>query len=444
MRKTALLLCLAIGASPLVAEPLALSVDDAVALALGASPEAYEEKLVADAARRALDNRWNLFLPALSAGATAKIGDRLLTDTALGSQAAGLDGALTLGAKLSLANGLPFDLADRRTALRRAELDAEDARARVERDARKAYYLLVSLEQDLANKARAAELAGERVRLAELRFERGLGSELDALRARLSERDAEAAYDAAVADYEKRKTAFRRTLGLEEGAALRLSSPLEQPAASPGIGDGDADAYRRGDDAYRRGDDAAIDARADVRKAALAVEAAANASARYASVNRLPLLTLEASWNLSQALADPARDAYSVGAGLVFSPDAWIPGSRKDLELRALRETEERLRAAYAQARHDARDEVADLLVDVASARGAVALAESRAVLAERILAGVQEAYDRGTATTLELDDARLYLDSARQTLISSRYRYLALTIDLGYALGVDEQDRER
>ena len=437
MRKTALLLCLAIGASPLVAEPLALSVDDAVALALGASPEAYEEKLAADAAKRALDNRWNLFLPALSAGATAKIGDRLLTETALGSQAAGLDGALTLGAKLSLANGLPFDLADRRTALRRAELDAEDARARVERDARKAYYLLVSLEQDLANKARAAELAGERVRLAELRFERGLGSELDALRARLSERDAEAAYDAAVADYEKRKTAFRRMLGLEEGAALRLSSPLEQPAASPGIGDGDADAYRRGDDA-------AIDARADVRKAALAVEAAANASARYASVNRLPLLTLEASWNLSQALADPARDAYSVGAGLVFSPDAWIPGSRKDLELRALRETEERLRAAYAQARRDARDEVVDLLVDVASARSAVALAESRAGLAERILAGVQEAYDRGTATALELDDARLYLDSARQTLISSRYRYLALTIDLGYALGVNRQDRER
>jgi len=431
MRNTAVLLCLAIGASPLVAEPLALSVDDAVALALGASPEAYEEKLAADAARRALDNRWNLFLPALSAGATAKIGDRLLTDTPLGSQAAGLDGALTLGTKLSLANGLPFDLADRRTAWRLAELDAADARARVERDARKAYYLLVSLEQDLANKARATELAGERSALAELRFERGLGSELDALRARLSERDAEAAYDGAVADYEKRKTAFRRMLGLEEGAALLLSTPLEQPAASPGISEGDG-AVTDG------GDDETIDARADVRKAALAAEAAANASARYAAVNRLPMLTLEASWNLSLALADPARDAYSVGAGLVFSPDAWIPGSRKDLELRALRETEERLRAAYAQARRDARDEVADLRIDVASALGAVALAESRAVLAERILAGVQDAYERGSATALELDDARLDLDSARQTLIGSRYRYLALTIDLGYALGVD------
>ncbi|PKL24019.1 MAG: hypothetical protein CVV47_12205 [Spirochaetae bacterium HGW-Spirochaetae-3] len=429
MRKSALLLCMALGAARLHADPMALSVGDAVDLALGASLEAYGLELAALEARRSLDNRWNLFLPALSAGASAKLGDRLLTDTPLGSSTDGLDTTLTLGTRLSLANGLPFDLEERRAAATAAELAAADARARVARDAQKAYFLLASLEQDLANKARATGLAEERSGLAALRFDRGLGSELDSLRAQLSERNARAAYEKALADYEKRKAAFRRRLGLEAGVQLTLSTPLTAPALS--------------DDAEGAGD-APIEGRYDVRKAGLAMKAAATATARYVAVYRLPLVTLDASWNFS--LTDPAsaRDAYSVGAGLAFNADAWIPNSRRDLELRVLRETETRLAMTYAQAKRDARDEIAALRIDIGSARSAIALAEGQESLAVRILARAREAYERGSATVLELEDARLAADSATQSLIASRYQYLSLIIDLGYALGVDWRELVR
>ena len=58
-----LALALALGGVPANADPGALSLRDAVNLAVASSPELYAQKLAADAARRDLDNAWNLFLP---------------------------------------------------------------------------------------------------------------------------------------------------------------------------------------------------------------------------------------------------------------------------------------------------------------------------------------------------------------------------------------------
>jgi outer membrane protein TolC len=140
------------------------------------------------------------------------------------------------------------------------------------------------------------------------------------------------------------------------------------------------------------------------------------------------------------SLADfiTARDAFSVSAALSFNADAWIPNSRKDLELTALRETEERLARAYEQARRNARLEVEGLLLDLEQSRAALGVATDQVALSERIYARTREAYERGSATALELEDAQYSVDTARQALVSGRYQYLALLIDLGYALGVD------
>jgi len=414
-----LFLLLALGLAPLAAEPVELSIESAVELASRASVELYGQKLAVGSAQRDLDNSWNLFLPGISTAFSGRIGDELFT---INSPTTSLFGSsLNLGTRLTVSTGVLYDLENRRTAYRSALLGEQDLEARLTRDVEKAYFQLVSLQLDLDNKARAIALAEERSRLADFRFARGLGSELDALRAQMSELNTRSAHKRAVADYDKRQATFRRLLGLGSGDQLRLTTALEVPAGSPA-----------GTVTER------IDTRVDLAKASLARELAATATARYINLNRLPLVTLDAGWNFSLTDFETARDNFFISAGLSFNADAWIPGSRKDMELQALREAEDRLALSHEQSRRIALDEVEALSLDLEFARNSLELARGQISLAERITDRTREAWDRGSATALELEDAQYTVDAARQALIASQYQYLSLLIDLGYALNTD------
>jgi len=407
--------------SPLAAEPVELSVEAAVEMASRASLDMYGQKLAVSSARRELDNSWNLFLPGISSALSAKTSEKLFAPTISSSTSSGFGSTLSLGTRLTVTTGVLYDLETRRTAYQSALLGERELQARLSRDVQKAYFQLVSLQLDLDNKARAIVLAEERRRLADLRFARGLGSELDALRAQMLEHNARSAHKKAVADYDKRLSAFRRQLGLAADEQLKLTTALEVPAAPP------ADSIAT-----------LIDTRIDLAKASLARELAATATARYINLNRLPLVTLDTGWNFSLADFETARDSFFISAGLSFNADAWIPGSRKDLELRVLRENEDRLALAYEQARRSALDEIEALRLDIDAARNSLELAGGQVSLAERIAARTKEAWERGTATALELEDAQYSVDAARQALIASQYQYLSLIIDLGYALNTD------
>lgn len=420
MRKSApCFLILALRLSSLAAEPVTLSVESAVVLASQASVELYGQQLAVGSARRDLDNSWNLFLPGISSGLSGRIGDELFTAN---SQTTNLFGStLSLGTRLTVTTGVLHDLQNRRTAYRSALLGEQELKARISRDVQKAYFQLVSLQLDLDNKAKAIVLAEERRRLADIRFARGLGSELDALRAQMSELNARSAHKRAVADYDKRQATFRRLLGIAAGDQLNLTTALAVPPGSTI----DIAASR-------------IDARIDLAKASLAREIAAAATARYFNLNRLPLVTLDAGWNFSLTDFGTARDNFFVSAGLAFNADAWIPGSRKDVELQILREAEDRLALSYDQARRGALDEVEALRLDIEFARDGLELAGGQISLAERIAARAREAWERGSATALELEAAQYDVDAARQSLIASQYQYLSLLVDLGYALNTD------
>lgn len=414
-----LVLLLALSRFAIAAEPVVVSVEAAIEMASRASVELYGQQLAVASAQRDLDNGWNIFLPGVSAGLSGRIGDELFTPN---SPATNLFGStLSLGTRLTVTTSVLHDLQNRRTAYRSALLGEQELKARISRDVQKAYFQLASLRLDLDNKAKAIALAEERRRLADLRFTRGLGSELDALRAQMSELNARSAHKRAVADYDKRQAAFRRLLGIAAGDQLDLSTALDVPAGFTAIGI-----------------EAMIDARIDLAKASLARDVAAAATARYFNLNRLPLVTLDAGWNFSLTDFETMRDNFFISAGLTFNADAWIPGSRKDVELQILREAEGKLALSYDQARRSALDEVEALRLDIEFARGGLELAGGQISLAERIAARAREAWERGSATALELEAALYDVDAARQALIASQYQYLSLLIDLGYALNAD------
>lgn len=243
MKKTApFFLLLALGLTPLMADPVKLSIGDAVELARKASLELYGQSLTTGAARRELDNTWNLFLPGISPGLSGKWSDELFSAPLASTKPLG--STVSLGTRLTITTSVLYDIEKRRT---------------------------------------------------------------DYQSALLAERDA--------------------------------------------------------------------DARVDLEKSRLAMTVAASATKRYVATNRLPLVTLDAGWNFSLTDLKSARDAFSLSAGLSFNADAWMPNSRKDLELRSLRETEARLAVKYEQDRRTVRDEIEALFMDIGFARNSLDVA---------------------------------------------------------------------
>jgi outer membrane protein TolC len=406
------------------AAPLELSVDQAVELALGSSLDIFGQGQAVASALRNLENRWNLFLPGISAGATARWSDDLFLETSVRPGATAADPfstSVSLGTSLSITTGVFFDLEDRRTGYHSAVLTEREARSKLVRDTEKAYFMLVSLELDLENKERAIALAGDRLRLASYRFETGLGSELELLRARLSEQTTRSTHEKAVADYRKRQAAFKRQLGLDASVPIRLTTSLEFPASSLEL---DLEGL--------------IDGRADLGKARLGLATTALAIERFKAAYRLPVLKFDASYNFSVADFETASDRVVLAASLSFNADSWIPNSRRNLELRSLRESQERLGLKYEQDRRNALDTVNALLLDLELAGKGLLLSDAQVQLAERIYEGTQAAYERGMAIASQLESDGAAVANARQSLIASRYQYLALLIDLGYELDTD------
>lgn len=425
LRSTLLLgLVLALVPVSVGAEPRMVSVEEAIDLALQSSLDIFGQGQSVAAALRNLENRWNLFLPSISAGLSFRRSDKLVTEfplVAATSSDSLFSSTFNLGTRVSLATGVLFDLEKRRTDYRAALLSERESVAKVSKEVTKAYYALVSLGQDLENKERAIVLAEERLRLASFRFDRGLGPELDVLRAQLSVQTAKSVYERTRAENEKRFSAFKRLLGLEGDTKLSLTSAIHIGGLKPQL------------DSTRL-----IEGRSDLERGRSAITTAETEVKRFLATIRMPLVSLEADWAFRKADSNPSRDSYTIGASLTFNADAWIPNSRRDLELRSLRENQERLALKYEQDRRNAIELVNGLMLEISQAATNVSLAESQVLLSERVYAGTRTAYERGMATALQLETDSAAVDTARQALISSRYQYLALLIDLGYELGTD------
>lgn len=405
------------------AAPIELSAEDAVSLALSQGGDLYTQAFSVAAARRDAENAWNLFLPSFTLGAQARLSDELFFLVPPRPGDAGpLSATVSAGLQLSLGSAAPFELRKRNDDLRAALLREEEAKARLAAAVEKAYWSIAAMAADVVNKERALVLAEERYRAASRRWELGLGSELDRLRAELSVESAVAAAAQARADQAKRLAAFRRQLGLPADAELKLTGSLDMRPAH-----------------VLMPDSIRLERRHDVSRLLLSIEAAELQRLRSLATVKAPALELSASWNYSMAVWDPGtqRDSYALSASLRFNADAWIPGSGRDLSYRRVLDDRAKLDLDLRAALRQAEDELAALRADLDLAMNAAANAERQLSLAERIRSRTRELYERGGATLLELADAEQGVQAALQTVLSRRYQLVSLFIDLGLALNL-------
>lgn len=423
MKPTVALLVLVLYCLPLQAEPLGLSLDEAMELAVANSQVIHDQENVVAKALRNMDNSWNLYLPGVTADLIASYKDSIFYPSQTSRSVSPLSTSLKMDIKLSLDTKSLFERKKRGDDYATALLLAQEVQRKFVMGAEKDYFSLVASSLDVNNSLRTLDLDEELYRQTKVRFERGLEPELSLLNADLKLQGTRTAVMSSQAAYDKKAMAFRRLIGLEPQIMFTLTTPLAFT---------ELDA-KNIEDLLR-----AIEARLDLEIKRMAIEASTVAINRYHAITRLPLLSLGSS--LSYGLSDFSvpSDGFSISAGVSFGVDAWIPGSQKDLAYRLLLEEREQQVVEYDRMLEAAKEKVEDLTIDLSLKINDLRLTEAKLALAERIHAQTRTAYDRGTVTLYTLDDAQNKVEVQRQALVSTKLAYLQLVIDIGYALGVD------
>lgn len=419
------------------ADTLRLTIDDAVRIALGRSPDMRiaEAQLrvaggqVVEAGSAALPQiegsvTYTRTFDSVFRGAAEGAGDlaELFRNSPFGSVHQ-WDASVT-GSQLIWSGGRVGAALSAARAYRRAAIAGrEQASQDVARDVRRAYLEAAYASRVVAIAEASLARAHDQLRDVTLLHREGARAEYDLIRAEVDARNEEPAVVVSRNARDLALIELRRLTGLPSGLPIALESPLAF------AGDLIPVPVEIAPDAGRRAVLAQADAQVEVRRQALRVERA----------GRWPQIRAEGSMSHQAFPADgsPARDQFrrNLTGTIRLEMPLFLGGrtfgavQRATAELRQAEAERDRIRDLADVEVESARKEVARTLAVLAARRGTVHLA-SRAFR----LAGAR--YSNGLATQLELTDARVSLQSAEVNEVQAVKEYRAALVDLERALG--------
>ena len=337
----------------------------------------------------------------------------------------------------------PFDVYDARMRLSQSLLDLSainEAKAGAHLlDAQKASYAdtrslvvaavtnlyLVSVaDQSRVEAAEAAERTADTTyKLAADQNAAGVVPKLDELRADVELRGARQRTIVSRNDLAKSKLALARAIGMPLGQAISLADSVPFSPA-PSI---DVDALAK--TAYEKRDDA---------KAAEARVAAAEATARAASFERLPSVTFDADYGAIGNTTQSMLGTFTVAAN-VHVP-IFNAGKTKARTLETSAELTSR-RAEAADLRARIYYDVQTASLDLTAASDQVTVARDAVSVAGQALEQSQDRFKSGVANNLEVVQAQQALTSSRENYIAALYSHNVAKVALARALGAGEHE---
>lgn len=408
--------------SALAAESAALTVDEAVRLALAGNPDLVRARLAARADIARGNSRWNVFLPDFSLSASAQTAHPFLsTPESAGEWSGSVGGAvsLTLHADVG-ATMRQADLAARDAALSLEAIEA-DIVARV----RKSFYSLLTARESLRISRLNRDLAARQAAEVRRHYENGLASELELLQAQYSEAALGPVVMKEEAAYRDAVRAFNVLLGLP----LEADRPLDGALV-----------YRTVRDIRSEERAASIERRCDVRRASLSVEIARSKSVGGKLRALGPSLMLSERLSVSGATAGGGvSDGATFGASVSLPLNGYVPRSAERIDLSELADAAKSAEIAAAQARVSAALEIESLLEAIARVDATIGTVRLNARVAARAYELAEQGYSAGLASPRDLEEARQRKLEAEQAVLSALNDHKAATIDLAMALATDE-----
>lgn len=433
MKKTVALILIAFMGA-LSAYGLPISIEEAIEKALASNLELKKTALSRQTAYREMDNSWNLFLPSFSSGISLSRRDSFLLS---GSSNGGFgssdpwDLSVSLSVQLPLNLSIAQDLNQRIGDYDSALLNEKEYRAQITRNVQKNYYGLQTHLKNVEIKQNNLDLAQTRFKSVRQKFELGISSDLDLLKAEISVEQARLPYQRAVADYEKNLLRFKRIIGVELDNKIELVTSIEIKEIR-NIPDQWIEKY--------------LDSRFDIRRLNLNLQSSENQLTRNYNTSFIPGLSLSSSWGLgiSQAFTSESwdvnelTDSLRLGLSLSIPLNAAIPGSKNNLALKSKEDALKKIMIDLEMTKMNAEDEIRAYARDLNIIMSNMLLSEKLLTLSRANYNALQKSFNSGESTLLQVEDAQNSFLSAQLSLLNIQFEYLSTLIDLGYALNTD------
>lgn len=342
---------------------------------------------------------------------------------------------------LSLSGSLPISLAmfDGIEALRAdyaaSLISYEEAAKRLERDLKKNFYALILQEAQIQILSESRDTMEARYLQTLADFENGFVPEIAVLNAQVAYENMGPNISEAQRAYDYALSLFKQSLGIDQSIDLELLGDITVPE----MGVNEEMIF--------------VDERFDVRLQRSAIELARIQKDAARHGDFLPSLVLSGS--LSPSLVDPYNgdnwsnlfseewaDRWVDGGSLSLTISVplgnYLPGSAARVNQAAQENAIRSLQLQEDAIRDTGEVEIANLLESLSASLRSIGTLELTLRTNERNRSLVEDAYNAGSRSQLDVDVAEDELRQAQLNLLNEKYRYLSYLFDLEYLLNRD------
>ena len=448
-------------------EPLRLSPDDAVQMALRSNLSLESSRLSVETKRRVSGMSWNQFIPTITAAGVLSRDNEQADPTRISASIpfplgtpgtpmsyGGISGNFYLPANSGLFVSDPIAIPQWRIVgsiqvslnlsmamlenMKRLQLDYETgllsyerAKAQLERDVRKAYHNMLLLQENIALLQGSFANVERQVQLAQANYNAGLAPELTLLQARVARENMRPIIDQAENGLKLSMAQFAMFLGLDYNTPFELIPITGSADFIPlDVGEMISKAAAGKPDIQ------------ELRHTIMMLESAR----KMQSLALLPSLSL--GWNNNSIfLKDPWKDAW-------FSGDNWrntgslsitmavrlhslLPWST---DTQAIKNLDDQIRGAtigLAQLINGTEIEVYNIVLALERTRVSSEALAQTVNLAEQAYRLTEQAYQAGLQDYFQVQNAEQSLRQARVQMLEQQFNYLNGLIDLEYSTGV-------
>jgi outer membrane protein len=399
----------------------ALSVADAVKLALEKNLSLGRDALDLAAQKRSSESSANLLYPSARVGAG-------YTRYNSASGAGAVYGNLSLSLSLSPTVGLK--MRQLKLAYESGLISYEDARRGLELEVRNSFNSILLYQAKLNLALQNEEREKKNYDQVKAKYAAGLATELELLSAQVSFEEKGPAAESVRVSLEDALSSFRLLLGLAPDEALKLEGSLDSAAS---VGEKTVASAL---DAAKGSESLSVSALKKSLESARAAESIAAIG--------LASPTLTASGNFYPEASSLSSSGYadggSVSLGVSLPLDGLLPSSSSRLSLAEAQNAVKKAESQLLSGQRESANIVSSCLRAIKSAAASIATLQKNVVLAQKKYDLTYEAYQKGVKDISDLEDAASSLDSAKVDVLSEEYtllsKALALENELGLAFG--------
>ena len=397
-----------------------LTVDSAVQMALENNRSLKRQEISFMDKERTAKNRWNVFLPDITASAGISRGNEILKNSPEAKWGGRVSGAISI----TLGTDIPHKMNRIKEEYAAGNIDYEVAQRNLEVTVRQGFYELLFVKKDMELVQSNLETNKKRYDQAEARYKGGLAPELDVLNSWLAWSKLVPTYDTLTTNYERKLDQLKITLGIPAGEDVVLQGDVEAMIPKEFDLSSIPEEYET----------------PELRKLKASLNVAESSRKELRGSSLMPEISL--GWSITPTWDDLSQsdqyvDRGSLSATIMWHLDNLIPNSSGNLKIKQLEDNAAKIRLQIAEEEEDSISRVENLVRQIQNQQASVKTLEMTRDVAEKTLSLTEEAYNFGTKDMLDVSDAQQTVRNAELDILAKKFDIYCSLLELEYTLNL-------